>query len=66
MDETVLDIVRDKVGEEQRVDTLVLVLRFHGYEEQIHIVRLAAQGLKQVPPAGGEQTSAGFLQRAGE
>ena len=54
----------DEVGEEQGVDTLVLVFGLYGHQHQVQDVRAALeeQGFQQVEPAERQQTAVRLLQ----
>ena len=66
--ETKLLIDGDKVGEQQCIYPLVLILWFHGNQQQIeHLgIFLQEDGLGQVIPTHRKQAPVGFLQRFGE
>ena len=66
--ETKLLIDGDKVGEQQCIYPLVLILRFHGNQQQIeHLgIFLQEDGLGQGLPTHSKPVPVGFLQRLGE
>ncbi len=59
-----LDVLRDEVGEEQRVDAFVLVFGLDGHQQQVHTVVLPLQPPEQMEPPGGEHPAARLLERA--
>ncbi len=63
---TIADIVGDKVGKEESVDTLVLIFGSHGHKHKIDNIILALESLEQMIPSGGKQLSATLLQRPAE
>ena len=61
--EALLLVVRDKVLEQQRIHTLVLIGWMGCHEEEIHAVVLTLDALQQVIPPEGEEFSSRLLKR---